>query len=93
MSKEAVIEVLKGFAEHSEKDLDEILEIKGLKSLSKEEVEKIIEDIINQNIDVVKSKGMGAMGMLMGRCMAVLRGKADGKLINSILKEKLMNMQ
>ena len=93
MSKEAVIEVLKGFAEHPEKDLDEILEIKGLKSLSKEEVEKIIVDIINQNIDVVKSKGMGAMGMLMGRCMAVLRGKADGKLINSILKEKLMNMQ
>ena len=93
MSKEAVIEVLKGFAEYPEKDLDEILEIKGLKSLSKEEVEKIIEDIINQNIDVVKSKGMGAMGMLMGRCMAVLRGKADGKLINSILKEKLMNIQ
>ena len=93
MSKEAVIEVLKGFAEYPEKDLDEILEIKGLKSLSKEEVEKIIEDIINQNIDVVKSKGMGAMGMLMGRCMAVLRGKSDGKLINSILKEKLMNMQ
>ena len=93
MSKEAVIEVLKGFAEYPEKDLDEILEIKGLKSLSKEEVEKIIEDIINQNIDIVKSKGMGAMGMLMGRCMAVLRGKADGKLINSILKEKLMNMQ
>jgi glutamyl-tRNA(Gln) amidotransferase subunit E len=93
MSKEAVIEVLKGFAEYPEKDLDEILEIKGLKSLSKEEVEKIIKDIINQNIDVVKSKGMGAMGMLMGRCMAVLRGKADGKLINSILKEKLMNIQ
>ena len=93
MSKEAVIEVLKGFAEYPEKDLDEILEIKGLKSLSKEEVEKIIEDIINQNIDIVKSKGMGAMGMLMGRCMAVLRGKADGKLINSILKEKLLNMQ
>ncbi len=93
MSKEAVIEVLKGFAEYPEKELDEILEIKGLKSLSKEEVEKIIEDIINQNIGVVKSKGMGAMGMLMGRCMAVLRGKADGKLINSILKEKLMNMR
>ncbi|MDK2789855.1 MAG: glutamyl-tRNA(Gln) amidotransferase subunit [Methanothermococcus sp.] len=90
MSKEAIIEVLKGFAEHPEESLDKILEIKGLKSLSKEEVEKIIDDIINQNIEVVKNKGMGAMGMLMGRCMAVLRGKADGKLINTILKEKLM---
>ncbi len=92
MSKEAVIEVLKGFTEYPEKNLNEILEIKGLKSLSKEEVENIIEDIINQNIEIVKSKGMGAMGMLMGRCMAVLRGKADGKLINNILKDKLMKI-
>lgn len=92
MSKEAIIEVLKGFTEYPEKNLNEILEIKGLKSLSKEEVENIIEDIINQNIEIVKSKGMGAIGMLMGRCMAVLRGKADGKLINNILKEKLMKI-
>jgi len=89
MSKEAIIEVLKGFCEFPDKNIDEILEIKGLKSLSKEEVEEIIENIIKENIEVVKSKGMGAMGMLMGRCMAVLRGKADGRLVNTILKEKL----
>ncbi|AEF97178.1 Glu-tRNA(Gln) amidotransferase subunit GatE [Methanotorris igneus] len=89
MSKEAIIEVLKGFCEFPDKNIDEILEMKGLKSLSKEEVEEIIENIIKENIEVVKSKGMGAVGMLMGRCMAVLRGKADGKLVNTILREKL----
>ena len=29
------------------------------------------------------------MGLLMGRCMSVFRGKVDGAKINSILKKKL----
>ena len=91
-SKEAIVDILKGFIEYPNEDLDKILEIKGLKSLSKEEVEEIIENIINQNIEIVNSKGMGAMGMLMGRCMAELRGKADGKIINTVLKDKLMEI-
>lgn len=92
LSKEGIPEVLKGFCQYPNKDIDEILEIKGIKSLSKDEVENIIENIIIEHEDVVKNKGMGAMGLLMGRCMAVLRGKCDGKLINSILKEKLLKM-
>jgi Glu-tRNA(Gln) amidotransferase subunit E-like FAD-binding protein len=30
--------------------------------------------------------------MLMGRCMSVLRGRADGEKINSILKQKLEHL-
>jgi glutamyl-tRNA(Gln) amidotransferase subunit E len=35
---------------------------------------------------------MGSLGMLMGRSMAVLRGRADGQRVNEILKEKLQEM-
>ncbi|HIP17086.1 MAG TPA: Glu-tRNA(Gln) amidotransferase subunit GatE [Methanothermococcus okinawensis] len=90
MSKEAIIEVLKGFTEHPKKSLEEILEIKGLKSLSKEDAEKIIEEVIAQNMEVIKNKGPKAMGILMGKCMAILRGKVDGKLISELLKSKLL---
>ncbi len=38
---------------------------------------------------MVKEKGLKAYGFLMGRCMAKLRGKADGKLVNDILRKKL----
>jgi len=89
MSKEALPEVIKGFINNPKKKLDEVLEIIGLSLMSKEEVENVIEEIINQNIGVVTEKGMGAMGLLMGRCMAQLRGKADGKLINTTLQNKL----
>ncbi|MBW9220347.1 Glu-tRNA(Gln) amidotransferase subunit GatE [Methanothermococcus sp. SCGC AD-155-N22] len=90
MSKEAIVEVLKGFAEYPDKSLDEILEMKGLKSLSKEEAERIIGDIVDKNMEIVKSKGMGSMGILMGKCMAVLRGRIDGKTVSEILRSKIM---
>ncbi|WP_456419831.1 Glu-tRNA(Gln) amidotransferase subunit GatE [Methanocaldococcus infernus] len=89
LAKEGIPEVLKGFCEMPEKEIDEILEIKGLKGLSREEVEKIIEEIIKENIEVVKEKKEKALGMLMGRAMAKLRGKADGKMVNEILRSKI----
>ncbi|MBW9223885.1 Glu-tRNA(Gln) amidotransferase subunit GatE [Methanothermococcus sp. SCGC AD-155-E23] len=89
MSKEAIVEVLKGFAQYPDRSLDEILEMKGLKSLSREEAEKIIEEIVEKNIDLVRSKGMGAMGVLMGKCMAVLRGRIDGKTVSEIVRSKI----
>ncbi len=92
LAKEGIIEVLKGFCEMPDKDIDEILEIKGLKGLSREEVEKIVEEIINENINIIKEKKDKALGYLMGRCMAKLRGKADGKMVNEILKEKIRNI-
>jgi len=90
MSKEAIVEVVKGFAEYPDKSLDEILEMKGLKSLSREEGEKIIEEIVDKNIDIVRSKGIGSMGIIMGKCMAVLRGRIDGKTVSEIVRSKIM---
>ncbi|NJE04556.1 GatB/YqeY domain-containing protein, partial [Thermococcus sp. MV11] len=45
--------------------------------------------IVRENLNVVKAKGMGAMGMLMGRAMAKLRGKADGKLVSQLVRKKI----
>jgi glutamyl-tRNA(Gln) amidotransferase subunit E len=89
MSKEAIPEVIKGYINNPNMKLDEVLDVAGLSKMSKEEVEAVILDIINQNILIVNEKGMGATGLLMGRCMAQLRGKADGKLINVTLQNKL----
>ncbi|MCS3922193.1 glutamyl-tRNA(Gln) amidotransferase subunit E [Methanococcus voltae PS] len=92
VSKEAIVDVLKGFVENPYANVDKILEIKGLSAMSEEDVVKEIKSIIKQNIAVVNEKGMGAMGLLMGRCMANLRGKADGKLINKTLQDELKSI-
>jgi glutamyl-tRNA(Gln) amidotransferase subunit E len=35
---------------------------------------------------------MNSLGLLMGRSMAILRGKADGQKINEILKKRLQEL-
>lgn len=53
--------------------------------LSEAEVEVIVATIISDN----DASGMAAMGKVMGLASAQLAGKADGKLISSIVKKLL----
>ncbi|ACJ15887.1 archaeal Glu-tRNA(Gln) amidotransferase, subunit E containing GAD domain [Thermococcus onnurineus NA1] len=93
IAKEAFEEIFKELALHPEKTAQQVAEEKGLTLLSEEEVERIIDEVIQQNIEVIKAKGMGAMGMIMGRAMAKLRGRADGKLVSQLVKKKLKEVQ
>jgi glutamyl-tRNA(Gln) amidotransferase subunit E len=57
--------------------------------LAEDEIESIIQEIVEGNLDMISERGMGAMGPLMGQAMARLRGRADGKVVNRILREKI----
>jgi glutamyl-tRNA(Gln) amidotransferase subunit E len=89
-SKEALPDVLTLIATHPDKPLDdELLRSAGLTTLSKDEVTKIIRDIISKNEDLVNNKKMDAFGPLMGEVMQQVRGKIDGKTVSSLLKQLL----
>ena len=89
IAKEAFEDIFKELAKSPEKTAKQVAEEKGLTLLSEEEVERIIDEVIQANIEVIKAKGMGAMGMIMGRVMAKLRGRADGKLVSSLVRKKI----
>ncbi len=57
--------------------------------LSEDDAAKIIENIVVKNEKMIKERGMGAMGPLMGMAMKELKGKADGKLVNKLLRENI----
>ena len=92
IAKEAFEEIFKELAKNPEKTAREVAEERGLTLLSEEEVERIIDEVIQANIEVIKAKGMGAMGMIMGRAMAKLRGRADGKLVSSLVRRKIQEV-
>ncbi len=92
IAKEAFEEIFRELAKNPEKTAEQIAEEKGLTLLSEEEVERIIDEVIQANIDVIKAKGMGAMGMIMGRAMAKLRGRADGKLVSTLVRKKIQEL-
>ncbi len=54
--------------------------------LSEAEIEKIIEDIISST----GASGMKDMGKIMGLASQELSGRADGKTISTIVKNKLV---
>ena len=45
--------------------------------------------IVDKNEKMVEERQMGAMGPLMGMSMKQLKGKADGSLVNKIVREEI----
>jgi len=76
-----------------DKDPVKIIEEKGLKQQSDpKELEKLIDKVINENLDKVKEYRSGKeklFGFFVGQVMKVSNGKANPKLVNEILKKKL----
>ena len=64
----------------------------GLEAVDAGEAAAIIEKIVNERADFVKSKGMAAIGPLMGLVMGALRGKLDGKQANDLLTEAIKKL-
>jgi glutamyl-tRNA(Gln) amidotransferase subunit E len=88
IAKEAIEPLLKHFAENPGDKMDSALELLGLESISQEQLNQIIDEIIKKNLDYIKENGQRALGKLMGHVMEQVRGKIDGKIINDTLGNK-----
>jgi hypothetical protein len=81
------------FLEQSREDLatPELNEAKIISQFLPEALsEQAIEAIVVSTIESLGAKGMKDMGKVMGIVSKELAGKADGKTISSIVKQKLM---
>ncbi len=86
IAKEAVPEVVKAVAGGLR--FEEA--VSRFRALSPEEVEKVVEEVVRANAEAIKAKGRDkALGFVMGKVMAVLRGRADGALVNALVRKKL----
>jgi glutamyl-tRNA(Gln) amidotransferase subunit E len=80
--------VLRGVCETGHRPT-EVSKERNIKSLSEEDVKNIIHKIVASQDQMIKERGPAAMGPLMGMAMKELKGKADGKLVNKLLKEEI----
>ena len=86
-SKEAIPLILKEVSKGL--DVDDAVKSLGLAAIGSDEATDIIASIIRDRGDFVKSKGLDAVGPLMGPVMAALRGKMDGSKVNSALRSEI----
>lgn len=89
VAKEAAEELLLAIGRDPSLTPREAAKKLGLGRLSREEAERIIDDIVKQNLAVVRERGERAMGVLMGKAMAILRGRIDGRVVAEIVREKI----
>jgi glutamyl-tRNA(Gln) amidotransferase subunit E len=89
IAKESINLIMEKLMNRTTKSVDESIKVLGIKSISDEELEKIINKIIEDNMRIIQEKGMNAMSALMGKCMTILRGKVNGKKINELINNKL----
>jgi glutamyl-tRNA(Gln) amidotransferase subunit E len=89
ISKESVILIFETIMRKESKTVDDAIRALGITSLSEQELQLTIDKILAENVSVIRSKGVTSIDTLMGKCMSTLRGKADGKKVNLILRNKL----
>ena len=89
ITKESIPLVIEKLLKNESRDVDEIISSFGTESISEEYVDETISKIIHENATVISQKGLDSVGLLMGRCMEVLRGKIDGEKVNKKLMAKL----
>jgi len=89
LAKEALEEVATWLSRNKDATVKEAIEKLGLKMLTQEELEKIIDTVVSENAELIKQRGSRAFAPLMGMIMRQVRGKAKAETVSQILKRKL----
>ena len=92
LMKEALPEVATWLCKNEDGTIQKAVEALGLQSVTRNDLEKLVSEIVEGNKDLIKKQGEKSYGALMGLTMNKLRGKADPAVISSILKEKIREL-
>jgi len=88
-AKESIGEIFKWLAKNENANPKDALTSLNLKMLNEKEIEKIVLEIINENLDLIKVENEVAFKKLMNLAMSKLRGKADPKKVMEIIKKEV----
>jgi glutamyl-tRNA(Gln) amidotransferase subunit E len=91
VAKEAVSKIVAWLAQHEGSTVVEAVDSSGLKMLSKEELDKTVENVIQTHRRLIEERGLDAYGALIGLVMKEVRGRANAALVTELVKQRLEN--
>ena len=95
ITKESIEMIFQDIMAGKSKTIEEAMKNTAIEAVKKATLDKIIEEIVEKNQDIIKNQKERSIGPLMGIAMKELRGKVSGEMVNNILlkniKEKLEN--
>ncbi len=92
LAKEGIPSVLRLLALNPERSAEAAAKELGLgveMKMIEQEVERIIQQIVEERKEFIEQKGREALNPLMGVAMKQFRGKVDGKLVSKLLEQKI----
>jgi len=89
IAKESIEIIFENIMSGKSKTVEDAIENTSIEIVSKEEFEKVIENIIINNKEIIQNQKEHSVSPLMGIVMKELRGKVSGKMVNSLLLEKI----
>ena len=92
ISKESIEIIFTQIMSGKTRSLEEAIQKSSIGALDEEELVKLVDEIIQKNIELIKNQGSHSIGSLMGIAMKSLRGKASGEKINQILQKKIKDI-
>lgn len=91
LAKEGIEDVLTVLANEPGQTPEQAVEAAGLGGVDESEVRTTIVEVVERNEEQIQEEGMGAFSALMGECMGALRGRADGELVSTVLREEIQS--
>ncbi|HDI12412.1 MAG TPA: Glu-tRNA(Gln) amidotransferase subunit GatE [Candidatus Bathyarchaeota archaeon] len=89
LAKEAIPDIITWLSKNEDKNVEDAIKSLGLSMLSEEEIRRIVRETVEKNMELVKQRGKGAFGPLMGIIMRNYRGKVDAEKVSKLLREYL----
>lgn len=89
ITKEAVPEILLKVGKGEASSPEQAADLLGIRPMPEEEVEKVVERIVRERINLITERGDKAFSALMGEVMKETRGRAKGENVALILKKKI----
>ena len=89
IAKESIDIIFENIMSGKSKTTEEALKNASIEAVDEVELEKIIENIVEKNQEIIRNQKERAMGPLMGIAMKELRGKASGEIINNLLLKNI----
>ena len=89
VAKEAASDIIVWLSKHKKAKVIKAVEALSLGMLPRSELEKIIDNLIEENRSLLVERGEKAFGVLMGLVMKKVRGRAKAEFVGEMVKKKL----
>ncbi|HII35674.1 MAG TPA: Glu-tRNA(Gln) amidotransferase subunit GatE [Nitrosopumilaceae archaeon] len=89
IAKESIEIIFSNIMSGKTHSVGEVIKNTSISKIDSAELERVLDDLIKANINIVHEQRERSIGPLMGIAMKTMRGKADGQIINQILEKKI----